>query len=483
MKNKWRMLHPATMFFMLTVAVIFLSWIFDVYGLSVIHPQTGELIQVQNLLSSEGIRWGLRSVITNFTGFSPLGMVLISMLGIGIAEHSGFINSCIRGSKNTAKREKPVILLVIFLGIISNMIGDAGYIILIPIAATLFHSVGLHPVAGIVVAYVSVACGFSANILISTLDPLLARTTQEAAVAAGIKGNIGPLANYYFMFVSTFLIGGIIYFITRRKLIPAIGAYTGEIQFNGYKPLSKREKRALIWALIVGLIYFVVILWATFSSWGLLRGITGSLVRSPFIMGILFIISLGIGLMGMVYGLISGKYRSDADVVQGLVQPMQIIGVYLVIAFFAAQMFACLEYSQLDKCLAIMGADLLSSIEIHSFWILILFIVFVALVNLIMTSSTAKWAFMAFIFVPVFAKLGISPDLTQCAYRIGDSSTNAITPFLFYMPLVLTYMQRYDYQSTYGTLLRYTWRYSLWVLIGWIGLFILWYATGLPLGL
>ena len=484
MKNNWRILHPATMFFLLTLVVIFLSWICNVYGLSVVHPQTGEIIQVQSLLSPEGIRWILRNIITNFTGFAPLGLVIVAMFGLGVAEHSGFIAACIRGGVKNRQNKRKMIIWVIFLGIISNVVGDAGYIILLPIAATLFHSVGLHPVGGIITAYVSVACGYSANILFSTLDQMISTTTQDAAIAAGIyQSNTGPLSNYYFMFVSAFFIAVIIYFITQKNLLPTLGEYEGEVHFEGYKPLSRREKRAMILSFIIGSAYLLLILWATFSSWGLLRSVNGGLIRSPFIVGILFLLSLGAGLMGMVYGFASGRYRTDTDVVEGLTRPMKLLGVYFVIAFFAAQMFACFEYTRLDKCLAIMGADLLSSVQLHSLWILLLFILFTAVINLIMVSATAKWAFMAFIFVPVFAKLGIDPDMTQCAFRIGDSATNAITPFLFYTPLVLTYMQQYDHRTTYLSLLRYTWRYSVYILLIWTLIFVVWYLTGLPLGL
>ncbi len=343
---------------------------------------------------------------------------------------------------------------------------------------------GLHPIGGIITAYVSVSCGYSANILLSTLDPLIATTTQEAADQTNVSlGKIGPLSNYYFLFVSTFLLIFLIYYITRKNLLPALGDYMENVNFLGYKQLSRKERRAILGAFVVGLLYVMLILWATFSSWGILRGVNGGLIHSPFIVGILFLLSFGIGLMGMVYGFASGRYRTDGDVIEGLTQPMKLLGVYFVIAFFAAQMFACFEYSHLDKCIAILGADLLSSLRLGSLWILILFILFTALINLIMVSATSKWAFMSFIFVPVLAGMGISPDVTQCAYRIGDSATNAITPFMFYMPLVLTYMQQYDKQSTYGSLLKYTWRYSLAILLAWTALFILWYITGLPLGL
>lgn len=476
--------HPATMFFLLTLAVILLSWIFDVYGLSVLQPQTGEEIRVQSLLSPEGIRWMLRHVVTNFTGFAPLGLVIVAMFGIGVAQHSGFIDACIRKGIRSRRNPWHVILLVIILGLLSNVVGDAGYIILLPIAATLFQSVSLHPIGGIVTAYVSVSCGYSANLFLSTLDPMIASVTQEAADRMDMNpGAIGPLCNYYFLLVSTFLLAFIIYQITRRSLLPHLGKYTGEIHFNGYKQLSRKERRAMFGALFAGLLYMTIVLWATFSSWGILRSVNGGLIHSPFIVGILFLLSLGIGLMGMVYGFASGRYRADGDVIEGLTQPMKLLGVYFVIAFFASQMFACFEYSHLDKCIAILGANMLSSASLSSLWILILFILFTALVNLFMVSATAKWTFMSFIFVPVLADIGIAPDVAQCAFRIGDSATNAITPFMFYMPLVLTYMQQYDRQSTYGSLLKYTWRYSVVILLAWTALFVLWYISGLPLGL
>lgn len=367
--------HPATMFFLLTLAVILLSWIFDVYGLSVLQPQTGEVIRVQSLLSPEGIRWLLRHVITNFTGFAPLGLVIVAMFGIGVAQHSGFIDACIRRGVRRPRDPWRIILLVIVLGLLSNIVGDAGYIILLPIAATLFQSVGLHPIGGIITAYVSVSCGYSANVFLSTLDPMIASVTQEAADRMNIApGQTGPLCNYYFLFVSTFLLAFIINHITRRSLLPHLGMYAGDIHFNGYKQLSRKERRAMLGAVFAGLLYIAIILWATFSSWGILRSVNGGLIRSPFIVGILFLLSFGIGLMGMVYGFASGRYRTDGDVIEGLTQPMKLLGVYFVIAFFASQMFACFEYSHLDKCIAILGANLLSSASLSSLWILILFI-------------------------------------------------------------------------------------------------------------
>ena len=217
MKNKWRMPHPATMFLLLTMAVVFLSWICDIYGLKVTLPQTGEDIRVQSLLSPEGIRWWLRNAIKNFTGFAPLGMVIIAMFGLGVAQHSGFIDACIRMGVGNRQEKRKIVLWVIVLGLLSNAIGDGGYIILLPIAAMLFQWVGLHPIAGIVTAYVSVACGYSANIVLSTMDPLLAHTTQEAALAqTGYRGIQNLFAITFYECFNGGNITAIVYWITQN---------------------------------------------------------------------------------------------------------------------------------------------------------------------------------------------------------------------------------------------------------------------------
>ncbi len=483
MKSRWHTLHPATMFFLLTLAVVFLSWICDIYGLKVTLSQTGEDIRVQSLLSPEGVRWWLKNVITNFTGFAPLGMVVIAMFGVGIALHSGFIEACIRIVIGERKNTRKIIILVIVLGLLSNAIGDGGYIILLPIAAILFQWVGLHPVAGIVIAYVSVACGYSANIILSTMDPLLAHTTQEAAlIQTGYQGNTEPLCNYFFMSASTIIITAIVYGISQRYLFPALGEYSGNMGNEKHRSLSRKERRGVIFAIVTACIYVGIILWFALSPYGILRGVNGGLMHSPLIAGILFLLSFGAAITGMVYGFVSGRYHSDNNVAEGFTRPIQLLGEYFVIAFFAAQMFSCFEYSHLDKCLIIMSANIFSSFDFSPLFALITFIIFTAFINLIMVSATSKWALLSFIFIPIFYQKGIAPDMVQCAFRIGDSSTNAITPFLFYMPLALTYMRQYDKRITYIFLLKYTWRYSLAILGGWTVLFVVWYLLGLPIG-
>ena len=475
-------LHPVTLYFLLGVFLVIFSWLGSLYGLMTIHPETGEIHRVQNLLSPEGIRWFLRHVISNFTGFAPLGMVLVAMIGVGVAKHSGLLDVCLRGVLKNRKAQREVMLSLIFLGVLSNVIGDAGYILLIPLSTALFIAVGLHPVAGIVMTYVSVACGYSANFLLSTMDPLMARITQSAAEASGVSTqHIGSLCNSIIMAVSVIPIVLVIYYLTKKWLLPKLGTYQSESV--DYKPLNRREKRSLMISFVVGGLYFFAVLWSTFSSQGILKGISGSLIRSPFIMGILFIISLGIALMGISYGLGVGIYRKEKEVIKGLSQSFQWLGDYLIIVFFASQMFALFSYSNIDKFLIINSTSLVSSIQIGPLATLLVFILFTAMMNFFMVSAMEKWSVFSFIFIPLFASLGVSPEITQAAYRIGDSSTNVLTPFMFYLPLILAYIQKYDDRIGYATIVKYVWPYSLSILIVWILIFILWYITGLPFGL
>lgn len=489
MKNKWHLPHPATMFLLLTGVVIIVSWVCDIYGLSVHLSPAGEEIRVQNLLSADGLRWMLQNVITNFTSFTPLGMAVIAIFGLGLAQHSGFIDACIRlGVRHRHNEQRQVIAWVIMLGLLSNVVGDAGYVILLPIAATMFQSVGLSPVAGIITSYIAVANGYSANFFLSIIDPVLSINTEKAAFAANAWDNdIGPMCNYYFFFVSTIVLGVLIYYLTCKFLLSPNKKHIGQmltktIMPTDYKPLSRKERRAFHLALIIGISYFLVIVLIAILPIGILRGVDGGLLYSPFTMNILTILSLGIAIVGIVYGVTSGRYRTDRDMVDGLVSAVSMLSIFFVIAFFASQLYACFSYSHLDKYIAVNFASLLTSLSVGKLMALVLFILFSALINLVLCSATGKWTFMAFIFVPYFAKMGVSPDVVQCAFRIGDSSTNAITPFLLYMPLVLTYMQQYEKRVTYGTLFRYTWRYTLYILLVWMLLFVVWYLSGLPFG-
>lgn len=485
MKNKSYRLHPASLFFLLTLGVVFVVWVLDIYGVSVYNPQDRSFLRVQSLLNAEGARWLMRHAIKNFLGFEPLGMVVVSLMGLGLARHSGFLEAAAQLFPSSKQTPHWALLLFILLGILSNVIGDAGYVFLIPLVAILAPGLGLHPVAAILITFVSVACGYSANWMLSSMDPLLARLSKE--VSAGFlpqNFNSGKYANYYFMSASTFVLTAVIYAVSRWQLIPRLQRLGLRPAAVAAKKLSHREQRSLQVAGALGLAILVLVGWLTFSSWGLFRGVSGELVRSPFIMGALFILSLSFGLMGLVYGWSSGRYDSDWDVVRGLGSGIRELSVYFVVAFFAAQFFACIEYTQLDQFIVLLLGHFTRALNTESSLLLLcVFMLYAAVANLFMVSAVGKWSLISALFLPLFWEQGVSPDVVQAAYRIGDSSTNVITPFLYYCPFVLVLLEKLLPRVSFGFIARHTWRFSLAVFVAWSAFFLIWYLLGLPFGL
>ena len=483
MMNRRLQIHPATCYFLLMVVVTLLSWIGNIYGWSALDPSTGEMVQVKSLISANYIRQFLLNVYSDFANYSSIGMVVICVFAIGVVEHSGLIRAIMQQLFKGNPSQNFCITTVVLMGIMSNVMSDMGYILLMPIAVVLFESARMHPIAGIITAYLSVACGFSANLFLSTLDPLLAGTTQEAlTMNASVVGHIGPLSNFFFMFVSTFLIAAILYVVVRREIIPKINKKYGVTSSFATKMLSRKERIALYIAYGVGAIYLLLILVITFSPWAIVDGAAGWLSHSPIVTGAVFVISMGLILMGVVYGVVMGRYRSDAEVVDGLSHLTRFLAVYLIIAFFAAWMYMGYKYSQLDQFTVLTLADNFHFLPDSGWASLLLFILLTAVANIFMVSATLKWHYYSFVFVPLFIHLGVSPDWTQCAYRIGDSLTNAYSPFMIYMPLLFAYMQQYDNKAGFGVFFKLTWRFSLYLLLAWGLLFSVWYIGNIPLG-
>lgn len=484
MRSRSRHLHPATLFALLTIGLVFIAWLLDIYAVSVYNPQTGSFLRVQSLLNAEGARWLMRNSITNFSSFAPVAMVLISLLGIGLAEDSGFLEALSHQITKLKWKPKWGLLLMILLGILSNVVGDAGYVFLVPLMAVLGPRMGVHPVMAILVTFVSVACGYSANWMVSSMDPLLARTTQDIAVNLIPQNfNSGPYANYFFMFASTFFLTGIIFITAHWILKPQLEKQGFVQQVNDVKKLSHREKRSFQIAALLGLLFLILIGWLTFSSLGLFRGVSGELVRSPFIMGALFILSFSIGIMGLVYGLSSGKYKSDGDVVRGLSTGIRALSIYFVIAFFAAQFFACINYTQLDQFIVLLLGHLTTTTQINNpTMMLVLFICYCAFVNLFMVSAVGKWMLISSLFIPLLWQMGISPDIVQAAFRVGDSATNVVTPFLYYCPFILALLDKFIPKISFKFIVKNTWYFSLIVLVTWGLFFLLWYKMGIPFG-
>jgi aminobenzoyl-glutamate transport protein len=476
--------HPATIFAIFAALLVFLSWLMAKLEVVAISPMDGAEVAPINLVSREGLHWILEHTITNFTGFAPLGTVLLAMLGIGVAEKSGLIGTGLKLLVHAAPR-RLLTFVVVLAGVMSNMASDVGYVLLVPLGAIIFMSVGRHPIAGLAAAFAGVSGGFSANLMLGTIDPLLSGISEEAARIIDPQYSITPACNYYFMVVSTFLIAAIGTWITEKIVVPRLGEYKGEklAGAEALQKLTRQEKRGVLWAFIVSLALLAVALIGLVPAGGFLRDIeSDSVLHSPFMHGIVVFIFLGGLLAGLAYGIAVGKFRSDSDVIHGMKESMASLGLFMVLVFFAAQFVAYFKYTNLGLIFAINGAELLKASGLGPVPLMLCFLLLAAVLNMCMGSASAKWAFMAPIFIPMFMLLGYTPELVQGVYRIGDSSTNLISPMMSFFALIVAFMQKYDKQAGLGTVIATMLPYSVAFLLSWAILLAIWLLLGLPLG-
>ena len=474
--------HPATLFALFAFLVILLSGFFSLFDLEVVNPATGEAIRPVNLISTEGLHRILTEMITNFTGFAPLGTVLVAMLGIGVAESSGLIGAGLRLLVTSAPKQFLTFVIVV-AGVLSNMASEVGYVLLVPLSAIIFLAVGRHPIAGLAAAFAGVSGGYSANLFIGTVDPLLAGLSEEAAKIIDPSYLVNATANYYFMIVSTFFIAAAGTWVTERIVVPRLGKYEGDAEAEEITPLSDGEKRGLWWALISSLVLTAIVLWGLLPADGFLREPeTGSVLRSPFMVGIVAFIFIAASIAGIAYGLGAGTLKSDSDIMNGMGKTMSTLGVYMVLVFFAAQFVAYFKWTNLGLIFAVKGAEVLQASGLGPIPLMAAFIVLSALINLAMGSASAKWAIMAPVFIPMFMLLGYSPELVQAAYRIGDSATNIISPMMSYFALIVAFVETYDKKAGIGTVVATMIPYTIVFLIIWTILLVFWLLMGWPLG-
>ncbi|MGI6270106.1 MAG: AbgT family transporter [Candidatus Howiella sp.] len=487
-----RLPHPVTLFAILTLGIVLLSWICAVCGVSaageMIDPATLEVgsqtVSAVSLLSREGISYMLTHLISNFTSFAPLGVVLVTMLGTGCAEGSGYLSALLRRLAGVTPRALVTPVLV-FLGVMSNVATDVGYVVLIPLGALLFMAYGRHPLAGLAAAFAGVSGGFSANLVIGALDPLLAGISTEAAGLVDPGTVVQVTDNWYFMIVSTFLIVWIGTLVTDRIVEPRLGAYTAaSAEEDSLTGLSDRERKGMRTANLVLLLLAAALVIAALPQNSPLRNPeTGSLTTgAPLMDGLIVLIALLFFVPSVIYGRMTGVYKGERDICRQLEKNMSSMGSYIALIFVAAQFVGFFGYSKLGTILALKGAALLKASGIGGPVLMVLFILLTAAVNLVMGSATAKWTVLAPVFVPMFMMLGYSPALTQVAYRIGDSCTNLITPLMSYFAMIVVFAKRYDAKAGIGTLISMMLPYSLFFLIGWSLLLVVWMVLGLPLG-
>jgi aminobenzoyl-glutamate transport protein len=478
---------PAMLFVGLLLLVWLLSAIFSLFTYDLIDPRTNQAVVIQNQLSADALTTFMTQLVKNFAHFHPIGVVLVAMLGIGVAEHTGFINTGLKALLSVTAKWllTPMIILV---GIVSHTAADAGYVLVIPLGGVIFYAAGRHPLAGIAAAFAGVSGGFSANFIPSAIDPMLQGITQTGAQILNPDIVLNPLNNYYFTSLSSIVIILLGWFITDRIVEPRLegtaldaNPATSDVSEN----LNPQEQKALRYALIsmgVAAAALVASALPETSAW---RGAGGMLTEfgAPLMGSIVPLIFVLFLLPAVVYGVVAGTVKSSKDVIEGMTKSMQEMGYYLVIMFFIAQFIYSFSASNLGILLALEGAELLKASGLPGSVTVIGIVLLTALLNLFVGSASAKWALLAPIFVPMLMQLGISPDLTQAAYRVGDSTSNIITPLMPYFPLVVVYCQKYVKSTGIGTLVAMMLPYTLTFIVAWTAFLLLMWGLEIPLGL
>jgi len=478
---------PAMLFVFLLVVVWLLSWLLSYVSFEMIDPRSGEALVINNLLSGPAMTAWLSVMVTNFSHFHPVGVVLVAMLGIGVAEHTGFINTGLRALLGVTAKWL-VTPMVILVGIVSHSAVDAGYVLVIPLGGVIFYAAGRHPLAGIAAAFAGVSGGFSANFVPSSLDPLLQGLSQAGARILDPEIVLNPLNNYFFTTVSSVLIVGLGWYLTDKVIEPRLKGVEldGDLEdlprMHNLDPGERKGLRIALLALLAGVVFMVVTAWPADSAW---RDANGSLATgaAPIMASIVSLIFLMFVIPGITYGIAAKTIKSSKDVIDGMTKAMHLMAYYLVIMFFIAQFVYAFGQSNLGVLLALQGAAGLKALAMPAAVTLVGIVFLTAFINLFVGSATGKWGLLAPIFIPMLMTLGISPDLTQAAYRVGDSSTNIITPLMPYFPLVVVYCQRYVTTTGIGTLTAMMLPYSVTFIICWTAFLVIYYLLGFPLGI
>ncbi|NIP15463.1 MAG: TIGR00366 family protein [Pseudomonadales bacterium] len=481
-----RLPDPALLFFVLLLAVWLLSALLSQFDYDHVDPRSGNPVEVRNLLTGEELTSFFAGMVQTFVGFHPLGVVLLAMLGIGVADHTGFIKAGLRRllSLTSQRLLTPMLFLI---GILSHSAVDAGYVLVIPLGGVIFQAAGRHPLAGIAVAFAGVSGGFSANFLPSALDPMLQGISQAGAQLMDPGLELNPLNNWFFTSASTLLIVLLGWYLTARIVEPRLAAepLDGDLaDAAALDDLSDQERRGLR-AGLVAMLLGIAVLAATAapesSAWRANGQLTAA--GAPLMQSIVPLIFLLFIIPGVVYGYVSGTVRGHRDVITGMSQAMSGMGYYIVMAFFASLFIAEFGRSNLGVLVALQGAAWLKAAAMPAAVTVVGVVAITGVVNLFVGSASAKWALLAPVLVPMLMALGISPDLAQAAYRVGDSSTNIITPLMPYFPLVVVFAQRYVTRTGIGTIVAMMLPYSLGFLVVWTVFLLLYWMLGIPLGL
>ena len=501
--------NPFWLFVILAGLVAITSWIGSTIGMSATQPDSGETVEVENLLTADGIQRMVTDAVENFTSFPPLGVILTVMLGVAVAEHSGLLSALVRSM--VAKVGPKVLTFTLALaGVTGSVASDAVYVILIPLGAMSFHALGRSPIVGAMVAFAASSAGFNSSLILNITDLLLASISTPAAQLVDENYDVSPLANIFFVIPSAVVLALIItavteLFVNKRAhdLVDHDKIDYSQVSFDNAAgggnddsgnddsdqgdaqdqlKLAVEEKaglRATGIALLVMLAAYFALLFIPGSP---LAGPDGEVMDSPLIRSIAVPIAGVFFLCGIVYGLVSKSISSSADIPEFMAAGLKTMLPMIVLFFAVAQFLAWFEWSNLGVWTAITGSELLNRADLPPILLFAGVVVLVALLNLFITSGSAQWALMAPVIVPMLMYVGTSPEVTQMLFRIGDSPTNIITPMSPYFALALTFLQRYYKRSGVGTLMSLALPYSISMIVGWFAFFMVWYFLGIPLG-
>ncbi|MBX3734037.1 MAG: AbgT family transporter [Verrucomicrobiae bacterium] len=493
--------HPAMIFLFLMVVVVVLSHVLHLAGASVtqsvMDPQSDQLlsstVHARSLLTTEGIRFMYTSVIPNFMGFTAVGLIIVAMVGVGVAEASGLIKALIR-KLVAVSPGWAIAYILVFVGIVSSIAADAGYLVLIPLAGSAFLSVGRHPLAGLAAGFAAVAAAFTVNMLIKPLDAVLTEFTNDAIHLVNPALSIDLTANLWFSIASVIVLTVVITFVTQRVIEPRLGRYdpgcAGDLSATPDSAEANAaamgdEPRGLKFAAF-GLVGVLIVLgFLTLAPGAPLRNPeTGALIgNSPFMNGLIAVIMVLFWVTGTAYGLGARTMKSANDVITSMEKALAGLGSLIFLLFILSQFIAYFNYSNIGTILAVSMADVLKTASVPPLVLLLGFIVVVAIIDLLITGAIAKWALFAPIFVPLLVQLGVAPESVLAAYRVADSPMNVITPLNAYFALVVVFAQKYDKTAGVGTIVALMIPYVIGISFIWVLLFVAWFLLGLPWGL
>lgn len=478
-----RLPNPVLLFIYFCIAILVFSALAEYLGFSAQHPLSKETIAAKSLLSADGIKWMVANAVGNFIHFAPVGSVLVAILGIAVAEDSGLLSHVLQ---RLAASAPPHLLssFVVFAGVMSSIGFDSGYVVLIPLAALIFRAAGRSPLAGIAAAFAGVSGGYSANLLLGPVDAILSGISTEAMALVAPERGVLTSGNYYFTLVSTAFItitgAWVNEKIVEPRLSKPVKRKVNDEQAPTESPVLKSAMRRVA---LFSALFLLLLLWLVIPADGLMRNPDPKgLAALPLLNGIVVFIALYATLSGIIFGYSTGKYKRHHDWIAGMESGISSLSGYIVLMFFAAQFVNYFNWTGLGAISAINGANWLAGLALSKTSLLVGFILISASINLLIGSASAKWALMAPIFIPMLFLLGIDPESAQMAYRIGDSSTNIITPLMPYFGVVVAFMQRHDKSAGMGTLMALMLPYSVIFLLAWSLLLSLWLAAGLPLG-